>query len=958
MKNQIIKDIFFKLLINIFFWGSLPMYSLTYQDTVPLDPGIRYGKLPNGFTYYIKSINTASKEIDMRLIVKAGFNQEDPDQYEFAHFMEHIALKAGKHISTKMLYGSQMFNQLGIKPNAINALTSREYTEFRFILPDQSDKVQTVAFRLFQDIIWGLEFKPIYIDSERSPFLDESEFRGGKTSITSMDHILDSRIMGCGGKFPKHYAHHINTFEYKRLIRFYNDWYRPDLMALVIMGDIKNINGLENEIKKKFSASKTTRKPRPRLDCNENYLNGDTRFVRQEREILPQENTTEPVFLRLYMREGKKREKGTLEGLKNGLKRDLFIKMLNNRYTQMRWSYNSHFDIYSEFSEYPSAFKINICAYGNQERLAIMEALKILKQVKTYGFTDTEFNKSKTDLFDSLKKMDTTALSYWREEFRNHFVYGEGLPQNKIDFLKRMLNDLSLEEINNFSGGSIKNMPEDIGLIAPTANMALSYTEKTIRNWIVEADTSKTIPYAEPVIPTSLMDPIKVAGLKHSDYKEVAADIPGGKKYLLSNGVKLIFNSFTPTPDILGGSESVLFQGFVSNGASCFSKKDYFSAINAPDIIKNSGVGGKDKFDIERYLSHQGFKQYVTPYIGYKESGIRGNTTTTLKDLETALQLVYLYFMQPNYNELAYGDWKMNAHKRYLNNVVQDDLITTVKNVFNDSLFLPKGSKRMEGVKHTDMQRAYSIYHKLFGNVQDFTFLFSGNFQDEGLLLLCRKYLGNLPYTTRNVECKQSLKGRENIPQEPFVKEFPARKNINNVRVRMVYVTLLDKTSLDWKEKTKLMLLSRFLEYSFLKHLRKDSEKGGPYVAFVSNDNNDGISEYNKFSIDFGCSPEDVDRLVIETKQIIENLKKSPGREIKLFKAVKKRLTPVSDVETNTKMLEKMYLHYKYGYPWVSISDVRDYMSSLSLEDLQESAQKWLAPDPFQFRMIPPKEIR
>src|SRR5690606_45715 len=297
--------------------------------------------------------------------------------------------------------------------------------------------------------------------------------------------------------------------------------------------------------------------------------------------------------------------------------------------------------------------------------------LKILKQVKTYGFKDTEFNKSKTDLFDSLKKMDTTALSYWREEFRNHFVYGEGLPQNKIDFLKRMLNDLSLEEINNFSGGSIKNMPEDIGLIAPTANMALSYTEKTIRNWIVEADTSKTIPYAEPVIPTSLMDPIKVAGLKHSDYKEVAVDIPGGKKYLLSNGVKLIFNSFTPTPDILGGSESVLFQGFVSNGASCFSKKDYFSAINAPDIIKNSGVGGKDKFDIERYLSHQGFKQYVTPYIGYKESGIRGNTTTTLKDLETALQLVYLYFMQPNYNELAYGDWKMNAHKRYLNNVVQ-----------------------------------------------------------------------------------------------------------------------------------------------------------------------------------------------------------------------------------------------------------------------------------------------
>ncbi|WP_335967378.1 hypothetical protein, partial [Galbibacter sp. PAP.153] len=105
------------------------------------------------------------------------------------------------------------------------------------------------------------------------------------------------------------------------------------------------------------------------------------RFVRLERKILPQENITEPVFLRLYMRENKKKEKGTIKGLKNGLKRDLFIKMLNARYTQMQWSYNNHFDIYSEFSEYPSAFKINICAYGNQERLAVIEALKTLKQV-------------------------------------------------------------------------------------------------------------------------------------------------------------------------------------------------------------------------------------------------------------------------------------------------------------------------------------------------------------------------------------------------------------------------------------------------------------------------------------------------------------------------------------------------------------------------------------------------
>src|SRR5690606_19185711 len=140
------------------------------------------------------------------------------------------------------------------------------------------------------------------IESERSPFLEETEFRGGKFSLTRMDHAMDSRLMGCGGKFPEDYVHHISSFGHNLLIRFYNDWYRPDLIALTIVGNIQDIDGLENEIKEKFSMPKSMGKPRPRLDCNEYYLNGDMRFIKQEREISSQETNYEPVFLRLYMR--------------------------------------------------------------------------------------------------------------------------------------------------------------------------------------------------------------------------------------------------------------------------------------------------------------------------------------------------------------------------------------------------------------------------------------------------------------------------------------------------------------------------------------------------------------------------------------------------------------------------------------------------------------------------------
>src|SRR5690606_12299844 len=176
-----------------------------------------------------------------------------------------------------------------------------------------------------------------------------------------------------------------------------------------------------------------------------------------------------------------------------------------------------------------------------------------------------------------------------------------------------------------------------------------------------------------------------------------------------------------------------------------------------------------------------------------------------------------------------------------------------------------------------------------------------------------------------HIECKKGLKNQENIPERPFVMEFPNRKNMDNVRISLVYVRPMGMGNLNWKEETKINLLARFLEYSLLMHLRKDSEKGGPYVALVSNDNNYGLSQYNKLSIDFGCSPEDADRLVKESKQIIDNLKKSPKEEINLFRAVKKRLMPVGNLETNNETLKKMYMYYKHGYPWVSVSDVRDF---------------------------------
>ncbi|MDN6342158.1 MAG: insulinase family protein, partial [Lactococcus lactis] len=304
------------------------------KDTVSTDSSIVHQEFSNGFKYYLKPMASETDELTLQFIVKAGLNQEASDQYTLSHFMEHIALTSGKHESMNVLYGTNRARELNLDRTSIMAYTGRDHTTF-IIKIDNTAKAKKFAFRLLKDIMNDLQIKDSYVDSERIPFLDESEFRGGESSLVRQDFILDSKILGVKHIPPKDYPTFIYNFDKEKLIRFYNDWYRPDLMGLSITGSIKDISGLQKELRHWFATVPKAKTANPKTNVNNNYLELPQRYIKRIRPALYKDKYATEVRYRLYFRNYKKPNSSKEEKLIRKLKQDLLKNILNTQYKQI-----------------------------------------------------------------------------------------------------------------------------------------------------------------------------------------------------------------------------------------------------------------------------------------------------------------------------------------------------------------------------------------------------------------------------------------------------------------------------------------------------------------------------------------------------------------------------------------------------------------------------------------------
>ena len=931
------------LLCYVFFTLNLTGTYSQEEDAygpLKLDPSIRFGKLSNGFTYYIKHVANSGDKLVMRFYVKTGDYSEAPEELDFAHAIEHLAFKCAKHFSGNIANNTKMRSRLGMDENDVFGGTSAMNTLYYFNVPyDRRDAFDT-GLQWFQDIS-DLHLTPEVINKERGPLRQEKIMKQGSNLKEHFIRMrLESEIMPCRMDNSNFFEHNKN-FDPEQLIKFYRKWYLSNNMALVLVGDTTRIQDMESNVIKRFSKLERGSSTIPSEKCVAEYLDRQNQFVSLVQSKALENSNVSYVKVHLYMRDGKILEqRDTWDGLKREVVWSMLRNVMNGRFKVVGNDYNSTFTASGmpPHLAFP-AYRIQVQEAGENAEGAIRKVMVLLQQLKKYGLSETEWEQQKNKKIKELQPDVTENLNYWIGQIQNNYVYGLALPENKASVLHRWLSDLTLGEFNALLQDYMFTMPNDIAIVAPEG---VNFNEKEVRSWIQQEQNRASGPYIFKEIPSQLMDRTKVASLKPVESNFIGTSVFGAKEFVLDNGAKVVLLN---SKDLAkSNTDKIYLHGFSPYGASCFKKGDYFSAINAPSIIQNAGLGEMDKFQIQGFLDGTSIRNGLSPYIDYRETGFKGNAS--IHDLENLLQLVYLHFTNPRKDHRAFDDWKLQQIKRHSSkpsyDPILEDFNVAVREFIGDRSIAPNGTPRWEGISRTNFDRSYEIYNQLYGDPSDFTFLITGDVTVNAILPLIQKYLGSIPRSGSVPGCRQEMIGNVKLPKGPLYREFSARElgalyALKGVKYSMKFISAT-QDPLDWQEHIKVEILGALLS-SISKKLRYVDESA-IYDTFATASFNRELSSY-EITMNLDCMAQDLDKIRNSCKELVKEVGNKSLQQ-GLFKEV--IINKMAKLQGGSifQQMEKLYGYYKFNEPWLYTTEVEDYLKSLKIEDIEVTAKKYL----------------
>lgn len=948
MLNDFNRSVLLMIFI-VFFHNAGKGQTLHYSnlDSLPLDTGIRYGKLSNGFTYYIKRLEKPQQKIEMFLYVKAGTNQQRKGDLDIAHTLEHIAFMPTKNFPKSIRevenkYNMTIYDVLGY---------SGAFTEYIFYPPAHSREAMHTGLHWFQDIAQNLKFTEVNVENARGELRQEFLGKNGADMEAKALKTKMNAYLFPGGEDRTEYLKYNKEFSAEIISQFYNDWYRPGLMAVSIVGNIENVDGLEKKIRKIFSQLKSE-KNTPDFEADfDQYIKRPTQFVKLERKSNASKGfNDELVETHLFFRtKNTPIKNNSWKELKEERIWQIFTSVLRdrlkNKVRRYNTSYSSSVRLPFKNTQYPGlpVLIIDILSRDNFEVEALRETMAAIYQIKEFGITKEEWEK-----YRKTKHSDIENSSYWTSQIKKHFFYREALPENKNVLLNNWIENITLAAFNKQLSDIISVSPEDIALIAPKGHQALTYTEPQIRNWISSITPDSFAPYQPPKRRVNLNDQGKIGSLKKRKIIDEQIGVSGAKKYTLENGLKVVLKSFKPSSE----SKEIMIKGFSTKGASCFSDENFYSAINAPEIIKNSGFGTMDKFEIDSFISKTGLFSGPVSYVDYNETVVQG--TSSMEDLEVFLQLIYLYFSNPRKDKLAFDDWQKTKYQNYFkpafNNMIFEDFSNKIRDITGDPTVAGEGifgfkylhgTKDFKGMQKTNFNKAFEIYTKLFGNARDFTFLISGDFKEKSVLLLLQKYLGGLP-NKENFSCETEPVIEFDLPDEnPLLEITPPleRYSMEGVYYYLGYLPEVDHPK-DWKQHIKVEALGWYI-YQELFKLR--FEKGySLYTVGSDGIYNNLLNRYEIF-IKLLVKKDELALLREECEQIIANIK-SGMIDDSTFSSSKPRLYNLYSAgraRSGREMQNRLFNHYRYGQAWTEPKKVEDFVKSITKDDLIETAKKY-----------------
>lgn len=910
-------------------------------QALPIDSAVRVGKLENGLTYYIRHNEHPKQRAEFHIAQAVGATMEEDHQNGLAHFLEHMAFNGTEHFAGKGII--EYFESIGVNFGGnINAYTSLDETVYRLSeVPTVREGIIDSALLVMHDWACGLSLLEEEIDNERGVIREE--WRTGAQANRRMWKAINP-LKYPGSQYAKRDVIGdtavINNFTYDALRDYYKKWYGPDNQAIIVVGDI-DVDQVEQKIKALWAdvPERVNRGERPLYSVDDNVepivaivRDKEAQYTRIEMEF-KKDQLPKPL-------------RGTNVSYLQNLALELVCDMFNNRLSELAMKPEATFvgagSYHGELVKEKDAFVAVYLAKQGQEVAAYKDLLTQLEKMRRYGFTYAELDRVKKEMLAAYEKSynerNTVRNIRYAQEYIRHYLSDEPIPGIAWEYetVQQLLPMLSVDMLNQIAKNLVTDenliisfqAPEDENVVLPTEAEAVEMLA-AVKNEEIEAPVEEAI--RENLVETAP----KAGKIKKTTYNETL----GVTEWTLSNGVRVIVKPTTFKQD------EILFQGVSKGGTSLVATEDLPSSMLASTIVDFSGLADMSLTDLQKALTGKNVSHSAS--INNNTEVVSGSST--VKDLETLLQLNYLSFTAPRRDEEAY---------QTLVSVLNSQLANRDKNpkaAFSDSIQMMANDhssrivlQDLAWLEKVNLDKALEVYKARFANPADFVFTFVGNVDpaDKVFQKMVCTWLGGLKTSKKKESVRDNgVRAPEGINKNYFTRPMEIKTASNRIQYTsydMPY-TLANDLNME--------MIGRILSTRYLESIRE--REGGSYGVGCSGTMEIVPVPCARLIMQFDTDPEKQERLMSiiheEVKTIVENgplakdLQKEKESMLKDFQ---------EDLEKNGYWRQVLDIYYRFGINY--ITDYKAAVEAITAETVQATLKQLVASgNVFEVVMLP-----
>ena len=901
-----------------------PSAAPSATSPLPNDPKVRVGTLPNGLRYYIRVNHKPEKRAELRLVENAGSVLENENQLGLAHFVEHMAFNGTTHFNHNDLV--KYLQSIGVRFGAdLNASTDFDETIYILPIPTDTARIVDQAFTILEDWARGQLFDSSEVADERN--VVREEWRLGKGASDRMLHQwLPIALRGSlyAERLPIGNEQSIMTATPARVRSLYKTWYRPDLQAVIAVGDFDPAV-IEAEIKKHFGgipkAVNPTKRPTITVPANKEPLIA----VASDKEA---QGSDVSLLFKLPIEKTK-----TVGDYRRDLMERLYLTMLNARLEEIAQKPDAPFlgadaSKGSFIGRESDAFTLAASVKNGTIDAGLQAILLEAKRVDQFGFLQSELDRAKQNMLRGYERAyaerDKTQSASYVQEYVDNYLNGEPFPGIEYEYkiVQQLVPTITLAEVNKMASAWITDENRVIIAESPQKDSVKVPTPAELKAVFDRTAKTPVVAYTETLSSAELVPNAPAAG-KIVATKTIPA--VGVTDWTLSNGAHVMVKP-TDFKD-----DEVLFSASAMGGSSLAPDSNYISAGFASEVINVSGIGAFNAIDLGKKLA--GKAAAAAPTIGETSEGLSGHASP--KDIETLFQLAYLDFTAPRFDSVAFGAWKNQAAAYFADKGNDPD------QVYSDTVTWTMAQHHFRARPLTaavfgelNPEKALAFYRDRFADASNFTFLFVGNVDTVTLKPLVEKYLASLPSTHKGETFRD-------VGLEPpkGVVEKVVRKGVEPKADTRIEFT----GACTYSPETRFAFRA-LMEYFQIKLDEELREKlGGTYSPSIGGGCGRIPRQEYDITVQFNSSPENVEMLSKTVFAMIDSLKATLPSAADVGK-VKEQLTRAREVEIkqNGYWLGNIMARHQAGEDLAGLLKPYDQMlAGLTAAQIQDAARKY-----------------